>query len=82
MFHKPIITEIPILKWYKGVDKPVDKVITPISDKSFCSTCSRWEYNRWTEEKYGMGVGVCELDGQPAFCDRSDCDFHCNTEVL
>lgn len=33
MFHKPIITEIPILKWYKGVDKPVDKAITPISDR-------------------------------------------------
>lgn len=41
-----------------------------------CSTCCYWQYDRWTEEKYGMGVGICGLDAQPAFCDKSDCLFH------
>ena len=43
-----------------------------------CSTCDLWYYDRWTEEKYGMGVGVCGADDTPAFCDKSDCPFHSN----
>lgn len=41
-----------------------------------CSTCQWWKYDRWTEEKYGMGVGVCKADGLPTFCDKSNCPFH------
>ena len=40
-----------------------------------CSNCSMWMYNRWTEEEYGMGVGLCELDGMPVFTDHK-CPFH------
>jgi hypothetical protein len=43
-----------------------------------CSTCDLWYYDRWTEEKYGMGVGVCGADDTPVFCDKSDCPFHSN----
>ena len=42
-------------------------------DEKCCSNCKRWHYDRWTEEKYGMGVGVCRGDGQPTFCDRKEC---------
>lgn len=45
-----------------------------------CSTCRYWHYDRWTEEKYGMGVGVCRADNSPAFCDKHDCPFHSDEE--
>ena len=41
-----------------------------------CSNCCHWTYDRWTELKYGMGVGICGADGEPTFCDRTDCPFH------
>lgn len=42
-------------------------------DAKCCSTCESWQYNRWTEDKYGMGVGICAEDGSPKFCDRIGC---------
>jgi wyosine [tRNA(Phe)-imidazoG37] synthetase (radical SAM superfamily) len=42
--------------------------------EEICSNCRRWRYNRWTEEKYGMGVGVCGLDNSPQFCSHR-CPF-------
>lgn len=45
-----------------------------------CSTCTYWNYDRYTEGKYGIGVGVCTVDGQPTFCDKHDCMFHSNEE--
>ena len=39
-----------------------------------CSCCRYWFYNRYTEEIYGMGVGVCRVDGKQRFCDHK-CPF-------
>ena len=44
-------------------------------ERKCCSACIHWHYDRWTEEKYGMGVGVCQADNSPAFCDKTDCPF-------
>lgn len=41
-----------------------------------CFTCDNWRYDHWTEDRYGMGVGLCKLDGQARFCDHSGCPFH------
>ena len=38
-----------------------------------CSQCSRWRYNKGTEEKYGMGVGFCTFEGEAKFCDGKVC---------
>ena len=46
-----------------------------------CSNCSMWMYNYWTEDKFGMGVGICELDGSPSFSDHK-CQFHLPEEEL
>ena len=45
-----------------------------------CSNCLYWRYDRWTEEKYGMGCGVCTVDNVVTFCDRRDCLFHSEEE--
>lgn len=49
-------------------------------EEKCCSTCGHWQYDRWTEEKYGMGVGICGIDISPTFCDRTDCIFHSDKE--
>lgn len=38
--------------------------------EKICSNCTAWNYNRFTEEKYGMGVGVCSHDGSIQFCSH------------
>lgn len=35
-----------------------------------CGNCQAWVYDRYTEEKYGMGVGICSHDGSPQFCSH------------
>ena len=35
-----------------------------------CSNCRAWRYDRYTEEKYGMGVGICNADGTDQFCEH------------
>lgn len=39
-----------------------------------CCSCVLWEYNKFTEEVYGMGVGVCGADGSQRFCEHK-CPF-------
>lgn len=39
-----------------------------------CKNCVLWHYSRYTEEKYGMGVGVCGADGRQTFCEHK-CPF-------
>lgn len=39
-----------------------------------CNQCNYWAYNRFTEETYGMGVGVCRVDGSQRFCEHK-CPF-------
>lgn len=47
-----------------------------MTDEKCCSSCGHFRYDRWTEQKYGMGCGVCELDGTEKFCDHHNCPFH------
>ena len=44
-----------------------------------CSSCNYWEYTRLTEENYGIGVGLCRVDGSRTVCDHK-CPF-CKTEA-
>lgn len=46
-----------------------------------CCNCKHWRYDRWLEEKYGMGVGVCELDNTERFCDHHNCLFHSEEDI-
>ena len=39
-----------------------------------CSNCVCWHYSRHTEEKYGMGVGICTADGSMQWCEHK-CPF-------
>ena len=39
-------------------------------DENICSNCRAWRYNRFTEEQYGMGVGICGADGSQPFCSH------------
>lgn len=50
-------------------------------NRKTCSTCTHWNYNKYIEEKYGMGVGICTLDGRDVFCDRSNCIMHEENET-
>lgn len=38
--------------------------------ENVCSNCKSWRYDRFTEENYGMGVGVCGADNSPQFCSH------------
>ena len=53
-----------------------------MDEEKCCSSCVHWHYDRWTEEKYGMGVGICTVNNQPTFCDRNDCMFHDEKEEV
>ena len=35
-----------------------------------CENCRGWIYDRYTEENYGMGVGICQYDGSERFCSH------------
>lgn len=44
--------------------------------KKACSNCKYWLYTAHNEEKYGMGVGRCRLNGDLTFCDHEGCVMH------
>ena len=44
-----------------------------------CHNCALWRYDRFTEEYYGMGVGICEADGTQRFCEH-ECPFAIESE--
>ena len=46
-----------------------------------CSGCRYWEYTKFTEERYGMGVGICRIDHSQTFCDHV-CPFCVTQEQL
>ncbi|MBC5580883.1 hypothetical protein H8S23_05145 [Anaerofilum sp. BX8] len=43
------------------------------SQEKYCSDCEYWNYNAFTERKYGMGVGLCRQDNHERFCNRCAC---------
>lgn len=46
-------------------------------DTERCADCSQWQYNEQIEQRYGMGSGRCEFDGEIKGCDRMACSiFH------
>lgn len=44
--------------------------------KKACSNCQYWLYTAQGEEKYGMGVGRCRLNGAITFCEHGGCAMH------
>lgn len=44
--------------------------------KKVCSNCKYWLYNQQIEKFYGMGVGLCRLNGCQVFCDSNNCSMH------
>ena len=53
-----------------------------MDEEKCCSTCTHWDYDRWIEDKYGMGVGICRADNQPTFCGHRNCIFHDEKEEV
>lgn len=38
-----------------------------------CADCALWKYDKHVEERYGMGSGLCQFDGDVKGCDRRAC---------
>ena len=38
--------------------------------EKICSNCKLWQYDKWIESYYGMGVGICSATGEDTFCSH------------
>ena len=49
--------------------------------KRVCENCRYWVYNKHTENSYGMGVGICGLNGAEAFCESTGCAAYAEIKI-
>mgnify|MGYP004601500173 CR=1 FL=1 len=49
--------------------------------KRVCENCRYWVYNKRTKNNYGMGAGICGLNGAEAFCESTGCAAYAEIKI-